>query len=301
MFEFKKIELKDKAWINECLNVSDFRGCEYSFANNMAWQRLNNTEICRYENFYISCSYDGDKPAVTFPAGVKTDEKGREEYVRLFGKLKKHFEDLGKQLTVSSVTEENLSWLKKTYEDKIDVVYDRDGSDYLYNSRDLIELVGKKYHGKRNHIKRFRENDWSYEEINMHNIEQCFKFCTNVYNDGDGYNEYSKIVEQFAINLFLTDFNELDLKGGVLKVGKEIVGVSIGERLNSDTFVTHIEKALPDIRGAYPTLCNEFCKANAYNYSYLNREEDLGIEGLRKSKLSYHPAAMVDKYIITFK
>ena len=93
----------------------------------------------------------------------------------------------------------------------------------------------------------------------------------------------------------------LNLKGGVLKADNRIVGITIGEQLNSDTFVVHIEKALADVQGAYPMICNQFAKANAAELKYINREEDLGLEGLRKSKLSYKPAFMVDKYTVYFK
>lgn len=301
MFDFRKIKLEDRDWINACLKVSDFRGCEYSFANNMAWQRLNDTQICRYGDFYISCSYENKRPYITFPSGVKTDDKGREEYIKLFYSLRKYFSDLGKPLTVSSVTEDNLKWLREYYGGDIEYRYDRDGSDYVYNVSDLTELSGKKYHGKRNHIKRFCENDWNFELISDDNVDRCFEFCVNIYNKDDSYSEFSKVVEQYAIDLFLTDRQELKLKGGVLKSNGEIVGISIGEQLNSDTFVVHIEKARGDIQGAYPTLCNEFVKAFAQDFKYINREEDLGIDGLRKSKLSYHPAFMVDKYVLTFK
>ena len=84
MFEFRKIRLEDKERINERLKVSDYRGCEYSFANNLAWQRMNNTEICFEDDFYISCSEDKGQPYVTFPAGVKPEGEGIDKFRQLF-------------------------------------------------------------------------------------------------------------------------------------------------------------------------------------------------------------------------
>jgi hypothetical protein len=150
MFDFRKISFEDKEWITKCLAVSDFRGAEYCFANNMAWQRLNDTVITHHGDFYISCSFEDGQPYFTFPAGVKIDVEGKEKYIRLFDELKEYVSAHGKPLIVSSVTDDNLSWIKEYYGDKIICEYDRDSSDYIYNASDLIELKGKKYHGKLN-------------------------------------------------------------------------------------------------------------------------------------------------------
>ena len=160
MFDFRKISFEDKEWITKCLAVSDFRGAEYCFANNMAWQRLNDTVITHHGDFYISCSFEDGQPYFTFPAGVKIDVEGKEKYIRLFDELKEYVSAQGKPLIVSSVTDDNLSWIKEYYGDKIICEYDRDSSDYIYNASDLIELKGKKYHGKRNHIKSFMDEHW---------------------------------------------------------------------------------------------------------------------------------------------
>ena len=120
--DFRKIQLSDKDWINECLAISDFKGCEYSFANNLAWHRLNDTVITHYNDFYISCSFENGQPYFTFPAGVALDDNGKEKYIELFYELKKYVSDLGKSLILSSVTDENLEWIKDYYKDKISTI-----------------------------------------------------------------------------------------------------------------------------------------------------------------------------------
>ena len=132
------------------------------------------------------------------------------------------------------------------------------------------------------------------------NIDDCISFATNFYNESSEIDK-SAVIEQYAINLFFMNMDYLGLKGGMLKSNGEIVGFTIGEQLNSDTFVVHIEKALSNVQGAYTAVCNQFAKANASELTYINREEDLGIEGLRKSKLSYRPVFMVDKNTVYFK
>lgn len=302
MFDFREINLNDKEWINNCFKISDFKGCEYSFANNMAWRRMSDTLICRYDQFYISCSFDENrKPVFTFPAGVKCDYNGKKEYIQLFEKLKIYAESQNCRLKIASVNSENIQWIKDYYKDQIEVFADRDSFEYIYKASDLIELKGKKYHGKRNHIKRFKDNDWSFEKLTAEHFDECIDFAARFYNDNNGYDDFSAVVEQYAINMFFSNFDYFGLKGGILRQDKKIVGFTIGEKLNSDTFVVHIEKALGNVQGAYPTICNEFAKAEAFDCKYINREEDLGIEGLRKSKLSYHPEFLLEKYVVEFK
>lgn len=299
MFDFRKICLSDKDRIKSCLAVSDFRGCEYSFANNLAWCRLADTVIAFDGDFYISCSFYGGQPCFTFPSGVKTDEHGIERYIELFARLKKFVEDQNETFTVTSIGQNDLEWIKQAYDGQIEISADRAGFDYIYNSSDLIGLSGKKYHSKRNHIKRFKENDWCFRAMTSSDFDECIVFAADFYNRSD-YSDHSAVVEQYAINTYFNNFETLGLKGGVLYCNGQLAGFTIGEQLNSDTFVVHIEKARADIQGAYPTLCNEFAKLCAADFQYINREEDLGIEGLRKSKLSYHPAFLQEKYTIKF-
>ena len=292
--EFREININDRAWINELLKASDFMGCEYMFANNMAWRRLNDTLITRYKDFYVLCSFDDGQMYFTYPAGHGDIDD-------VICEMKSHSEKASSKLIISSVTKENLSYFTEKYGDGVEITTDPSGYDYIYNSSDLINLSGKKYHSKRNHIKNFKKNDWSYKRLEKSDFADCITFAAENYNNGDGYDSYSSIVEQYAINMYFTYYDEMELRGGILRCDGKIVGFTIGEPLNSQTFDVHIEKALPEVQGAYPTLCNEFLKAEASDYKYINREEDLGIEGLRKSKMSYHPAFLLEKYTVRFK
>ncbi len=298
MFDFREIELGDKDRINERLAVSDFRGCEYTFANNLAWRRLSDTLICFYDDFYISCSFGENEVTVTFPAGVPTDNAaGVQKHIALFEELKKMCGS--RRMILSSVRKEDLGWIKEHYRDSIEISAERDYFDYIYLSEDLIELKGKKYHGKRNHIKRFCEHDYLFRPITEDDFDLCTEFAARSY-DRPGHGGFSAAVEQYAIYTYFTNFEYLGLCGAVLYYEGKLCGFTIGERLNSDTFVVHIEKADADIQGAYPMLCSQFARFNAGGYKYINREEDLGIEGLRRSKLSYHPAFMQEKYTVAF-
>lgn len=295
MFDFREIELSDKSWIDELLAKSDFMGCEYSFANNVAWRRLSDSVISRYKDFYLISSQDNDNIYLTYPAGEGN-------VLELINEFNKYCGNLGKGFVLSSVTRDNLEYVKENFDNKIESIKSNpDYYDYIYNAYDLINLRGKKYHSKRNHISIFKKQSWEYKSLTPDLFDDCIEFVTESYNKKPETSNYSAVVEQFAINTFFTNFEYMNLKGGVLFQNGRIVGVTIGESLNSNTLVVHIEKALSDVNGAYPTLCNEFAKANAIDLKYINREEDLGIEGLRKSKRSYKPCFQLEKHSVIFK
>lgn len=294
MLSFKVIELSDKPWVDKLLQISDFRGCEYCFANNMAWRRMYNTKITRYKDFYISCS-EGEGLYFTFPAGGG-------DYKEVFGEMKKYSESRGYPLVIGSVTPDKFGLFEELFpKDSYTIEADEDGWDYVYNVSDLAELKGKKYHGKRNHLKKLLAMDYSYEPLAEKDFDDCISYAVQTYNRDSAYDDKSKVCEQFAINTYFENFEALGLTGGVLRVGGKIAAFTIGERINSDTLGVHIEKAEADIDGAYPAINQMFSASAGKGFPYINREEDLGIEGLRKAKRSYHPAFMIEKHTVRFK
>lgn len=296
MLEFRDIDISDKDRINSALRKSDFMGCEYSFANNMAWRRLSDSKIAFFKDFYISCAFSTEDgvPSFTFPAGSG-------DYKELFSELGSCAEALGMPLRINGVTDNLLPMFEELFPDRYSAELDRDGSDYIYRSDDLINLKGKKYHGKRNHLKKFNQLDYDFSPITEKDFDDCITFSTETYNSKADGNDRSYIAEQFAINTYFSYFNELNLKGGVIRIDGKVSAVSIGEQINSDTFCVHIEKADTAYNGIYVGINNCFAREFASGLTYINREEDLGLEGLRRSKLSYYPAFLLNKYIVTFK
>lgn len=296
MLEFRDIDISDREHITACLRKSDFMGCEYSFANNMAWKRLADSKISFYRNFYIVCSSDrtDNIPYFNFPSGDG-------DYRELFSELGKYTCSLGFPLRITGVTEKSLDMLKEMFLDSFTYEYDRDSSDYIYRSSDLINLSGKKYHGKRNHLAHFQSLDYTFSMIEEKDFDDCISFCTEDYNNRYREGNYSSVAEQYAINTYFNYFGELGLKGGIIRIDGKVSAVTIGEPLNSDTFCVHIEKADRNFDGIYTAVNNLFAKSAAVDFEYINREEDLGIDGLRKAKLSYHPVFLLNKYIVEFK
>lgn len=296
MLEFRDIFISDKIKADKALAASDLRGCEYSFANNLAWRRLADTKCTFYKDFYLLCAFDTDnhEPLFIFPAG-----KG--DYKDIISEMKLTAEHFGSPLQIGGVTDEQLDLFSELFRDEYMISENREGSDYIYFSEDLISLKGKKYHGKRNHLKKFHQQNCQFSLITENDIEECIIFCTETYNSKSDHADNSFIAEQFALNTFFSNFSELGLQGGIVRKDGQIKAVTIGEKLCSDTYCVHIEKADTSVNGIYAGINNLFAQACMSGFKYVNREEDLGIEGLRKSKLSYHPAFVLRKYIVTFK
>ena len=208
-----------------------------------------------------------------------------------------HAKEDNSKLYIESIEEADREFLEKYFSGIFQIEENRDSFDYIYTVDKLTSLAGKKLHGKRNHIARFKDNeDWSYEPMTAENKQECYdmnlKWCDR---RACKWNE-DKSDEQCALNQAMKYFDALHLEGGILRKAGEIVAFTIGERLNSDTYVVHFEKAFPEIQGAYPMINQQFVMHNCQEYSYVNREDDAGDEGLRKAKLSYYPDILLKNY-----
>jgi hypothetical protein len=296
MLEFRDISVSDKQRITAALSASDFMGCEYSFANNMAWKRLAGSKIAFFRDFYICCAFDTDDglPHFIFPAGSGN-------YEEVINELRQFANASGAPLIFTGVTGNVLSILNELFPGEFTVAPDRDSSDYIYRTSDLIELPGRKYHSKRNHLTRFNHLEYEFSIITEKDFDDCILFSTLTFNDKYSGDDHSYLAEQYAINTFFNYYGELDLTGGIIRIGGRTAAFTIGEKLNCRTFCVHIEKADVSFNGIYAGINNCFVKSAAADFEYINREEDMGLDGLRRSKLSYHPAFILEKNIVTFK
>lgn len=208
----------------------------------------------------------------------------------------------GEEFHLAMVTPQNFARLEELYPGKFTIEYIRDVADYVYETEKLIRLAGKKYHGKKNHINKFQKTypDWSYESINRDNVEECFQMALDWRKENECDADPGKNAEMCVTLNALRLFEELGFKGGLLRAGGKVIAFSIGEPVCDDTMVVHIEKAYAQVQGAYPMINQQFLLHEAQGYPYVNREDDAGQEGLRQAKLSYHPAFMVEKGMVSF-
>ncbi|MCX8053966.1 MAG: phosphatidylglycerol lysyltransferase domain-containing protein [Armatimonadetes bacterium] len=174
---------------------------------------------------------------------------------------------------------------------------DRDNWDYVYLASDLIDLPGRKFDAKRNFINRFKsQHKYEYVALSGNLTEECWKFAERWCDEKLCESVESLARERVAVYEMLTNFDALKLVGGAIRIEGQILAFSLGEALNPQTLVVHVEKADSSIDGLYQLINNEFCIHEAAGYTYVNREQDLGVPGLRKAKESYHPVRLVETW-----
>ena len=292
MLEFVKPKLTDKQWINKYLYGTKRFGCEYTFGNIYMWSAVYKTRIAVISDMFISCTSDEDADVCRFcfPIG---DGDLKNAVLELISKTKEQQHSL----EFFGLTAEDVIKMEKILPNTFSYEPYRNGFDYIYLCDDLINLSGKKYHSKRNHISAFKkENEWSYEPIDSGNIDECKRMNKIWLEKNRDKNPEAIDNEYLAIKSGFDYYNELGLTGALLRVNGEVIAFTMGERLNDETFCTHFEKAYSEIRGAYPMINREFAFNALSEYKYINREEDTGSEGLRKAKMSYYPEILLEKF-----
>lgn len=291
--ELKKPELGDREMINRYFRMNRNRSCEYTFANLYLWSRHYKVQYAIVDDMLVF-QYIESK-SFTFPQGDRANLK------RVLDHLMEWSRERDVEFRLTNVNPEQFALLEEIYPGKFTVEYYRDSADYVYETEKLIALSGKKYHGKKNHINKFQKlyPDWSYEKITADNVEDCFQMALDWRRDNGCEEDPEKNAEMCVTLNSLRLMEELELVGGLIRVDGKVVAFSIGEPVCDDTMVVHIEKAYADVQGAYTIINQQFLLHEASEYKYVNREEDLGDEGLRKAKESYRPVFMVEKGMVS--
>lgn len=289
--KFHEITLADKTWMDARFAEDDRNACEYTFANNFIWRKVYQVEVTEICECLVIRFVENKKYCYSYPVGAG-DKKAAIERLLFICEQEKY------PLVMSPLSEIDRQQLMKWFPGKFLIEADRDDFDYIYAREKLTSLAGKKLHGKRNHIARFKDGgDWSYEPMTDENLEECRTMTYSwIKMRSDKWNEEME-EEIMVLHEAFDHMKELGLVGGVLRREGAIVAFSMGEPLNSDTFVVHFEKAYPDMQGAYPMINQQFAINACEGYDYVNREEDTGDPGLRKAKLSYYPEILLKKYV----
>jgi len=322
---FRQIEKEDKAVFELAFKRYPPRISEFTFTNLFAWREAYKFQLSKLDGLLIICFELSEKKRFLCPIGegnlrgtierILKDRNG--EFVRLPEEAKELLvnepafiptlqnrglraaDGVGRDSAPKGREEKELQALARV---GFTIEPDRDNADYLYKTRDLIELKGQKYDAKRNFIKKFRaRNEYEYVKLRPENIQECLDFeecwcsaklCDTIQSLSD---------ERQAFKIMLANFSEFNLVGGAIRIRGKVEAVVLAEALNPDTLVLHIMKADPDIEGLYQTILNEFLGREARGFEYVNMEQDLGVPGLRKSKLSYQPCQLLMKYTLRAK
>ncbi len=299
MIEFKDVAITDKAWIDPIIKAGDGISCAQSFSNLFLWREAYAQKVARINDYLVVKvgRYD-NRVCYGYPVGTG-------DITPVITALMQDAAENGAPFVILGVQPQHQAELETLFPDKFDFTPDRDSWDYVYDIEKLISLSGKKLHGKRNHIARFRDSDnWSFEEMTVENIPDCQKMNREWCRKNGCSDDPSLVKEAAAVQMAFENFTALGLEGGVLRRDGEVIAFTMGCKLCCNTFVTHIEKAYGEIQGCYPMVNQQFAlqiKEKHPEIMFVNREEDMGEEGLRRAKLSYQPAKMVEKHIARLK
>ena len=298
MVRFSPVELSDKAWVDEIIRLERPRSADFHFANIYIWDLSFRQEIARIGDRMVVKPKYANHPFYAFPVGGG-------DLRPVIEALHNHAGEHDFPFRIRGVTTEHIAQLEDLFPGRFEFAENRAFFDYIYSAEKLITLSGKKLHGKRNHINRFLEDnpDWSFQPMSGDLIPACKEMLDSweLMNQDEKHLGLER--EHAAIIRAFDNFEALGLEGGVLFSGGRIVAFTIGELICGDTFNVNFEKAFPDVQGAYPMVNREFIRQVKDRHPealYINREDDMGRENLRKAKMSYYPEFMIEKYTATW-
>ena len=293
MLEFKPIELIDKPKIDAAMWAENSRSADFNFANIFMWDNTYKQSVAHSHNrAFVKARYS-ESPFFVYPIGSGDLQTALEE-------LQDYARGNGFSFCLRGITKEHIRHLESLCPERFMFREDRAYFDYIYSAEKLASLAGKKLHAKRNHINRFIEsNDWSFEPLSTETVPECMALLAEWESTFPNPLDADLVAEHAAIYRAFKNFEYLQLEGGILRSSGKLIAFTIGEKISSDTYNIHFEKAHADIQGSYPMINREFARyiIEAHpEIQYINREDDMGKENLRKAKLSYYPEFLLEKY-----
>lgn len=290
MIDFKAVTPGDKDLLTSFIYPGERRDANLSIVNLCSWQFLTCSSFALVNDLpVLRYCFDSDRTVYTLP--VMGEQVG--EVVRRLARQAVE-EDL--PLYIYGIVPELKELLEPIYPGLFEYEADRDYFDYLYLRKDLAELKGKGFQTKRNHVNKFKKRyDFRFIPLTAEMVPDCLRFYDEWCGERRCGEDEGLVQERRALTYALERFRELDLTGGSLWVEGKLVAFTFGAPVNYDTFCVHAEKALGEFEGAYNAINQGFAEFLPERFVYLNREEDLGLPGLRKAKMSYRPVRLLEK------
>ncbi|MBP1753794.1 MAG: hypothetical protein H6Q59_192 [Firmicutes bacterium] len=293
MLSFDPITAENIGKTAEYFKYKISRTSDYTIGAMYMWRDFYQSSFTIYDDMILYKVKFVDHTSFTFPVGGGSLPKAMEA-------IKEYCKENNLPRWFCTVPEEAIPTLVEDYGGTKPCNANRDWADYLYNADDLADMAGRKFSGQRNHINKFHKlfPNYSYQRITAENLPRVIDFLID-YEKNHG-KEASLAQEELTRTLELIPYlDKFKLPGAFIEVDGVIVAIAIGEVIK-DTLYCHIEKANRDYPGSYQMIVKEFSNdmRTSYGIQYINREEDVGDLGLRTSKLSYHPVALLDKYCV---
>lgn len=291
LHDFKKIEIGDKHVFDNFLREDPPQCSEFTFTNLFMWRHQYQPVWLQWDHCLLVILQARNAQPFGLPPVGPGDK------IKALDVLTEELEKLGVDVLVCRVDE---AFVKDSLDlDRYVAELDPDNSDYVYLAEDLIHLSGRKYHRKKNHLNQFLKNmAFEYRSLDREMVECCLEMQEAWCQMKACVEKPDLLAEDHAVYEALTCFEDLEYVGGAIVINDKVEAFSMGEMLNQDTAVIHVEKANPDIPGLYAAINQRFCQNAWPDVTYINREQDKGIAGLRKAKESYHPHHMVNKYTL---
>lgn len=272
----------------------NYEACEYNFITLYMWQTVYDFHYIIKENFMIVF---GNSEEGLFSLQPICEEKYLDE---AFKYLEETFKEYGQKIMMKAVTLDMKTHMEEKYLLKYDFDTSRDDYDYIYQAESLRTLGGRKMHSKKNHFNGFLKEygeRFVYKQIDKSEYAECLRLADKWAFSRE--KDRNLIGENLAIKKVLKNANKFCcLKIGGIYIDNELEGFTFGDNCNKNMAVIHIEKANPDLRGVYAAVNKLFLENEFPDVEYVNREDDLGIDGLRQAKLSYKPIKLVEKYTV---
>lgn len=290
--DFKPIDISMKQMVEHYTAKWKLECSEYTFSNLLMWGCGGNIMLAEDEQALYILLHWGNERFMFAPLTVEPDS---EYYQTALDKAAEYM----RSNCIPPVFKGISGPIKAAFErcTGYELTEDRNNSDYVYTMESLRDLAGKKLHAKRNHIHQFMaQYGERYEYVKI--TGDMMGECVDVYNEwlSEKSPDETDNMEPCAIKTLLMHMGTLGIRGGGIRIDGKLAAFTLGQRMDDNMAVVHIEKADNEIMGLYTVINNQFVQHELTDVKFINREEDMGMEGLRKAKLSYYPAYMIDKF-----
>ncbi len=298
MLSFKPITIEDQDVMNRYFKPAGYQNCDFSFSTVFCWKHQFHSTYTIVDDFLLlKYICDDNRPCFMPPIG-------NGDIAHILKLMLNDAKENNFRFRIQAITGEMFKRIDKLMPDTFTFKENRDYFEYIYLTSDLITLSGKKFQDKRNHINRFKKAypNFKYQTLTPELFPAClelYKKWRNAYKES--HPDSSLYGEEQAVITAFEYFEQLGLRGGSLWNNGELLAYSYGNPLCDDTFVVHAEKAMHDIPGVFQMINQQFIAHEASEFTYINREEDLGIESLRKAKMSYNPIMFLDRGSVVLK
>lgn len=301
MFELSEITIDKKGLFDKYLYRRCSRNSEFSFTNLFMWRKSYDMKYVILDDMLCIMPKHADGPrSATFPIGFIGEDGEERDIKGVIEELLAYFKEKGEEPLIRLYDERTVKKLTDTFPNKFMITEDRSSFDYVYRVDELTALSGKRFHSKKNHVNKFKKlyPDFEYCKMTPADAAECIELFDS-WCENKGFESVAFDEEREAVHELLNNWESLGVVGGCIRVDGKMVAFSLGEPLCGEMVVVHLEHADTGYEGAFAIMNQQFLEHEWQDYVYVNREEDMGIPGMRKAKESYRPVFMVKKYVAT--